>query len=204
LWRSLQEAFLPPLLLWGFAGAAAVAAMLGSPDADTRLLEEGDPAVRRLAAGIERRLRLLRERLAAAPESRRMVLEGLSTAARDLGVQAHALAACAASLGEAAAAPGEAAGADTPTLPHGLAGGRDRALDRLLEIAAALDDALAAAGAAAHGSAEASLQVELERLRAQVRAEEPGAGQGEAAEAAPQQGDATQATPVARAPLRTR
>jgi hypothetical protein len=201
--EALREAFLPPFILWGFAGATAVAALLGGPEADTRLLEEGDPAVRRLAAGIERRLGLLQARLAAAPESRRMVLAGLAAAARDLGQQARGLAARAASLTEMAPAQLEAAGAEVPTLPHGLATSRDHALDRLLEIAAALDDALAAADAA-EGPADSAAQVELGRLRAQVRAEEPGAGQRVVPEPEPLQAVEDRATPGAKGPVRTR
>jgi tRNA A-37 threonylcarbamoyl transferase component Bud32 len=177
LWQSLQEGFFPSFLLWSFGGATAAAAILGSPDAATRRLEEGDPAVRRLAAGIERRLSLLRDRLAAAPQSERMVLEGLAAAAQELGRHAQALSTRAAALGDPAlelGSPGssDAAGTDAPTLPHGLEAGRDRALDRLLEIAASLDDALATVGVHAQGRAQAAVQVELERLREQVRAEE--------------------------------
>ena len=183
LWTSIKEGFFPSFLLWSFGGATAAAAILGSPDAATRLLEEGDPAVRRLAAGIERRLTLLRERLAAAPASERMVLEGLARAAQELGRHAQALATRAAALGDPALGSSEQAGTDAPTLPHGLEAGRDRALDRLLEIAASLDDALATVGAQAQGRAQAAAQAGLERLREQVRAEE-GAAQRVAVESA--------------------
>ncbi len=182
-WTSIKEGFFPSFLLWSFGWATAAAAILGSPDAATRLLEEGDPAVRRLAAGIERRLTLLRERLAAAPASERMVLEGLAIAAQELGRHAQALATRAAALGDPALGSSEQAGTEAPTLPHGLEAGRDRALDRLLEIAASLDDALATVGAQAQGRAQAAAQAGLERLREQVRAGE-GAAQRVAVESA--------------------
>jgi len=93
-------------------------------------LQPGDTGVRRIEAGIARRIETLRGRIAGAPGPSRMLLEEMSRAADDVERAATALAESAAGTGE-----------------HE----RDKAVDRLLEMAAALDDALAAAGGGPRG-----------------------------------------------------
>ena len=163
VWSALSEGFLPGIVFWNllFSFCLVIALRKG----ETRRLAEGDPAVRRLEDGIARRLAALRAKLQAAPGATQMLLADLRAAAEDLGVQAKVLAT------QAAAAEGAAPltpVAELQTLPHGMVAGRDLALDRLLEIAAALDDALAVADGAGGPAAKARQEDasrELKRLR---------------------------------------
>jgi hypothetical protein len=103
-----------------------------------RALPAGDPAVRRLLEGIQRRTARLEARRAELPGAQQ-VLYGplLETAER--------LRAAALELGESAAAMPDplAMGETGAALSAGNAAARDATVARLLEIAAALDDALA-------------------------------------------------------------
>ena len=176
-----------------FAGALAWA--LGAPLRAAAGLPDGDPAVRRLAAGIARRVASLRARVSSARDADRAVAAELLEAAEAVTAEAGALAdraareedpllagaraatARAAGVRAAAARAGEAEASahdEAATAPQGVTT-RDRAIDRLLEMAAALDDALAVvagggAGARAKGR-EASAS--LLRLRADLAAAPP-------------------------------
>jgi len=98
-------------------------------------LPEGDPAVRRLMEGIARRVARLHQRKDQALPATQMILEEVIEAAERLREAAAKLADKAASMGDPMTNPGVA---DASTA-------RDAAVQRLLEIASALDDALAAA-----------------------------------------------------------
>ena len=98
-------------------------------------LPEGDPAVRRLMEGIARRVARLHQRKDQALPATQMILEEVIEAAERLREAAAKLADKAASMDDPMTNPGVA---DASTA-------RDAAVQRLLEIASALDDALAAA-----------------------------------------------------------
>ena len=104
-------------------------------------LPDGDPAVRRLMEGIARRVARLHKRKEEAPHATQMILEDLIEGAERLREAAAKLADKAASMDDPMTHP-DAGGASTA---------RDAAVQRLLEIAAALDDALAAATDAGQG-----------------------------------------------------
>lgn len=98
-------------------------------------LPDGDPAVRRLMEGIARRVARLQQRKEAAPQATQMILEDLIEGAERLREAAAKLADRAATMEDPMTNP-EAGDESTA---------RDAAVQRLLEIASALDDALAAA-----------------------------------------------------------
>jgi len=97
-------------------------------------LPDGDPAVRRLMEGIARRVARLHKRKEEAPHATQMILEDLIEGAERLREAAAKLADKAAAMDDPMTSP-NAGDASTA---------RDAAVQRLLEIAAALDDALAA------------------------------------------------------------
>ncbi len=150
--------------LLAFAGVAAGAlglfAALRSKGSGLAALPEGDPAIRRLVAGIERRLAELRQRARGSPPADQAVLAGLLAAAEELASPARA-------IGDAAAGlpPVEA----QVTLPQGTAARRDLLAGQLLQIAAGLDDALRALRSA-QPAAQEQAGGALERLRAEVAA----------------------------------
>jgi hypothetical protein len=102
-------------------------------------LPEGDPAVRRLMEGIARRVARLHQRKEKAPPATQMILEDLLEAAERLREAAARLADKAASMEDPLTSP------EVGAVSAGAATARDAAVQRLLEIASALDDALAAA-----------------------------------------------------------
>ena len=169
VWSALSEGFFPGIVLWNLLFSFCLVIALRS--GETRRLAEGDPAVRRLEDGIARRLAALRAKLQAASGATQMLLADLREAAEDLGVLATGLAAQAAAAEGAAPLAPLAQVADAATLPQGMVAGRDLALDRLLEIAAALDDALAVAdggGGASVRARQEDASRELKRLREAV------------------------------------
>jgi hypothetical protein len=126
--------------LMGMMAFAVAWAILGlGAQSPIERLPEGDPAVRRLMAGIARRVVRLRERSESAPAATRMLLADLIEAGDRLRDAARELADRAASFDDPLAGP------EAKTLPPLAASARDAAMGRLLEMAAALDDALATA-----------------------------------------------------------
>ena len=118
------------------------------------LSASADPSLARLVAGIERRLETLTARLKALPEARRGFLADLAAAAQgtaqDVGRAVERLA----TLPDPDL-PGQSL-TEAPTAPTGTprpTDSRDAEVQRLLALAAALDDALAAVDLAAAGVA---------------------------------------------------
>ena len=122
-------------------------------------LPEGDPSVRRLMEGIVRRVARLRETRRAAPPAAKMVLGELIDASEKLQEVAARLAERAAVIDDPLGGP------EAKTIAPGEAVARDAALERLLELASALDDALAAVGSDSATRASGL----LERLREDAR-----------------------------------
>lgn len=160
-------------LSWVVAGGAVLGAMLSAFWTNTawarKRLPRGDPAVRRLGEGIAGRVQRLRARLRAAPRASRMLLEGLEEEAERTGREALRLSDLAAETLD----PTSIAQALPLTPRGGAAPGaldqRDRALDGLLEIAAALDDVLAGLPAKLRQPAEARTAAGLESALASAR-----------------------------------
>jgi hypothetical protein len=119
-------------------------------------LPRGDPALRRLAQGIARRVARLRQKVETLPDAQKMILDDLLREAAETQSLAVRLA--------ENAQPAAAALPEAETLPHGTS--RDRLAGRLLEIAAALDDALEIAAQPSPDAQAASGA--LSRLRAEI------------------------------------
>ena len=180
-------------LAGGPALGALLALMLKAPAGAHRKLEPGDPAVRRIADGIDRRLQTLRERIAAAPAATRMVLAELGDAAAAAGSAAARLAGAAALVAD----PLAKGSPDAHTLPPGSGAARDRAVDRLLEVASALDDALAAAGQGV-GGGELLARLRHEATQANALQDLGGLGPADLGGLSPA------ATPVTPSPIQAR
>ena len=136
-------------------------------------LPSGDPVVRRLAAGIGRRLASLRAWVKSAPPAEQEVARALLAAAEEVSRTAPALAEAAAQRAERRALAGaqEPAQAADPLDEQPDAATeqrRDVAVDHLLQIAAGLDDALAALTAPAADAARRDASAPLRRLQAEL------------------------------------
>ena len=151
-------------------------------------LPEGDPSVRRLMDGIVRRVKMIRQTQRAAPPATQMILGDLIDACEKLQEVAAALAERAAVIEDPLGGP------EAKTIPPGEAAARDEALERLLEMASALDDALAVASS--DNATRASGL--LERLREETQWAQgalPGPAQGVEGPAETAAGEAPQGEP---------
>jgi hypothetical protein len=155
------------------AMAAALFAGLRAKVADPVPLPSGDPVVRRLAAGIGRRLASLRAWVNSAPPAEQEVARALLAAAEEVSRPAPALAEAAALADDRraqAGAPQPSQPADALDQQRDAASEqrRDVAVDHLLRIASSLDDALAALTAPAADAARRDASAPLRRLQEEL------------------------------------
>ena len=122
VWRRLSVLAFPPL----------------------RATAQGDPAVAALAARIDRGLGMLRARVAAAPGHLKLLLDELGHAAEAAVAEGRVVAERVAQLPDPLAPPDEVATAPSG-LPRRPDEERDSGMQRLLRLAAALEDAAQAA-----------------------------------------------------------
>ena len=138
--------------VWGLLLPVGLLRLLRASEPFLPAALAGDPALVRLVTGVGRRAKALQQKLGRLPKASRLAADPLLAAAEEAELLCGQVAVRVAALSESTDAEAEAA--------------RDRLVERLLVIGAALDEALV--GSEQHEAAATRVDSALERLRGET------------------------------------